>query len=144
MSAHAIFYKKIRSKSFFYFAFCISCVGLVTANIIFSQRYNVNMYGVMRGEKTAILNYLKHIWGTPLFNLELSTYKMDGREEVLTDWTFFQQISTKRIQSLEEVARLHPYSPELYYNLYLLYSERGQNIKAQEYLQKARQIDPSI
>ena len=111
MQAHTIFYTKFRSKTFFFYVFCVVCIAVVAANIISSQKYNRNMYQVMQGESSAIIVYLEHIWGTPLFNLELETY---------------------------------PYSPELYYNLFLLYRQAGNTEKEHENLQKAQQIDPSI
>lgn len=102
------------------------------------------MYGVMKGESGSVISYLKHIWGTPLFDLEIETYKMEGREDILSKWATVQQENSKRIQGLEEASRLHPYSPELYYNLYLLYSENGDRAKADAYHKKAHQIDPSV
>lgn len=144
MSAHAIFYKKLRSKNLLFYLLCFVCVVLVSVNIIYSQKYNEHMYGVMGGESRSILSYLKHIWGTPLFEYEIETYKAEGKNDILLKWEEVQQENTKRIQILEEATKLHPYSPELYYNLYLLYSENGDKVKAKENLQKARQIDPSI
>ncbi len=144
MSAHAIFYKKLQSKSFFYYVFCIICITIVAANIVFSQKYNKNMYGVMNGESVSIVNYLKHIWGTPLYGLEVETYRAEGRLDVLSLWNDVQQANTKRIRILEDATQLHPYAPELYYNLSLLYTENGDKMKAKENLLKAQQIDPSI
>lgn len=102
------------------------------------------MYGVMNGEGGSVVGYLKHIWGTPLFDLEVETYKAEGRNDILSKWKNVQQENSKRIQSLENTLVLHPYSPELYYNLSLLYSESGDKNKAGENLKKAQQIDPSI
>lgn len=102
------------------------------------------MYGVMEGEEKSIMAYLKHIWGTPLFNLEIETYKTEGRNDVISKWTEIQRSNAKRIQDLEDVAHRHPYSPELYYNLHLLYTENGNKEKANENLQKAKIIDPSL
>lgn len=144
MSAHAVFYKKLRSKNLFFYIFCVLCIGFVAANIISSQKYNTNMQGVMEGERGSIITYLKHIWGTPLFALELETYKTEGRSDVLSQWNTIQQENTRRTQSLKEAIRLYPYSPELYYNLHLLYSENGDTAKARENLLKAQQIDPSL
>lgn len=144
MSAHAVFYKKLQSKNFFFYVLCVFCVGLAAANSIYSQKYNKNMYGVMEGESGAIMSYLKHIQGTPLFNLEVETYKAEGRNDVLSQWAIVQQENTKKIHKLENATQLYPYSGELYYNLSLLYFENGDKIKAQENLQKAQQIDPSL
>jgi len=102
------------------------------------------MYGVMEGKSESVIYYLKHIWGTPLFNLEIDRYKTEGREDVLSNWSDIQNINTKKILNLEKATRLYSYSPELYYNLHLLYSEKGNKAKAEENLQKAQQIDPSL
>jgi len=144
MSAHAIFYKKVRSKPFFFYALCVICVGLVAINMVYSQKYNKNMYGVMEGESGPIITYLKHIWGTPLFDLELQAYKAEGRDDIVLKWSEVQLQNEKKILSLESALRLYPYSPELNYNLSLLYAENGSKEKANESLQKARHIDPSL
>jgi len=102
------------------------------------------MYGVMNGEVDPSTVYLKHIWGTKLFDLEIKNYTEEGRLDILNKWQAIQFKNKKRINKLEEAAKLHPYSPELYYNLYLLYLENGEQKKALEYLSKARQIDPSV
>lgn len=144
MSAHAVFYKKFSSKSFLFYCFCFLCVIFVGVNIIYSQKYNVTMYGVMNGELGSSTTYLKHIWGTEIFNLEVQNYKNEGRADVLEKWQSIQSANKTRIDNLEEAIKLHPYSPELYHNLYLLYSENGEQTKALDNLSKARKIDPSI
>lgn len=144
MSAHAVFYKKISSKSILFYGFCFLCIVYVAINIMYSQKYNPNMFGVMNGEVAASTTYLKHVWGTDLFNLEIQNYTNEGREDILSRWQIVQSENVKRIRHLEEATKVHPYSPELYYNLHLLYSENGESEKALENLLKARQIDPSI
>lgn len=98
----------------------------------------------MNGESGPIITYLKHIWGTPLFDLEINTYKAEGRSDILSKWEEIQQENGKKIQKLEDASLMYPYSPELYYNLSLLYLEKGDKVKAAENLAKARQIDPSL
>lgn len=144
MSAHAIFYSKFRSKSLPYYFFCLVCILYVALNIIYSQKYNPNMYGVMGGEVNPSTTYLRHIWGTPLYNYEIQNFVSEGRVDILNRWSDVRSQNGKRIHNLEEVAKKHPYSPELFYNLYLLYSESGQHAKAAESLSRARLIDPSI
>lgn len=102
------------------------------------------MYGVMNGEVGPSTTYLKHIWGAQLYNLEVKNYTDEGRLDILNRWQAIQLENKRRIGNLEIEAKSHPYSPELYYNLSLLYSENGENAKALENLSKARQIDPSI
>jgi tetratricopeptide (TPR) repeat protein len=102
------------------------------------------MYGVMNGEVGASTAYLRHIWGTKLFDLEVENFTKEGRWDVLQEWKSIQLKNRNRINTLEAMLKLHPYSPELYYNLHLLYIENGEQEKALNYLLKARQIDPSI
>lgn len=102
------------------------------------------MYGVMEGESESATSYLKHIWGTPLYGYEVDTYTSDGREDILSKWNYVQKENTRRIQTLDDATKLHPYSPELYYNLSLLYFENGDKTNAQRYLLRAQEIDPSI
>ena len=102
------------------------------------------MYGVMSGDSGSIINYLRHVWGSSLFNFEIETYTAEGRGDVLTKWENIKVENLKRIENLENATKLYPYSPELYYNLHLLYLQNGEKSKAKENLLKARQIDPSI
>lgn len=144
MSAHTVFYKKLHSKNFFYYSFCIFCITVVAVNIVYSQRYNKNMIGVMEGEQSSVISYLKHISGTQLYHLEIQTYREEGRDEVLSAWNDYRQANAIKIRNLEANVKVHPYSPELYYNLYLLYSQEGDGVRAKDNLKKAQQIDPSI
>lgn len=144
MLAHDVFYKKLGSKNTLYFLGLSLCVVFIAANIFASQRYNTHMYGYMDGKNEDHLVYMKHIWGTPLFNLEIKSLEEENKTTLLEQWEKIQQQNNKRISMMEGVVISHPYSPELYYNLFLLYSENGNTSKAQENLQKARQIDPSI
>ena len=144
MSAHSVFYKKLQSKNSLFYMLCICCIGYVAVSVFFSQKYNEHMYGLMQGDSVSTISYLKHIWGTPLFDMEVETYKDEGRSDILSQWVDVQKKNTKRIQTLEDAVKIYPYSAELYYNLHLLYLENGNVIKAKESLTRAQEIDPSI
>jgi len=98
----------------------------------------------MMEDDKSIMQYLKHIGGTPLFNLEIEAYKSAGKLNIVSLWTSIRNENEKKIKTLESSVVTYPYSPELYYNLYLLYSEKGDKIKARENLRLAQQIDPSL
>jgi tetratricopeptide (TPR) repeat protein len=144
MSAHTIFTKKLASKNSLYYLFCFLCLSIVGVNIFASQKYHPTLYGVMDGDTISAISYLKHIWGTRLFSMEIDTYKKDQNTEVLAGWEKIQTENKQRIINLENASRLHPYAPEIYYNLFLLYSENGEKEKALQNLQKAQAIDPSL
>ena len=48
------------------------------------------------------------------------------------------------IQQIEQLLQKNPYSRDLLYRLFFLYDRMGKKIPAQEYLQRAKAIDPSI
>lgn len=144
MSAHAVFYKKLQSKTNAFYLLFFLCVGMVVANIIASQGYNKTMYGVMERDEASTLTYLRHIWGSPLYELEIETLNNERRISVLNAWMKVQNENKQRIQNLEKSSILYPYSPEIHYNLSLLYRESGDASRSLEHLKRAQQIDPSI
>ncbi len=117
---------------------------MVVANIIASQGYNKTMYGVMERDEASTLTYLRHIWGSPLYDLEMETLNNEQRISVLDAWMKVQNENKQRIQNLEKSSILYPYSPEIHYNLSLLYRESGDASRSLEHLKRAQQIDPSI
>jgi len=144
MSAHRVFYQKLRTKNTFFYCLCIFFIVVVALNIYCSQQYNNLMYGVMEGDNGATLSYLKHIWGTPLFNWEMLTLKTEGKDTLLSQWKQVEGENAQKIQTLEQFSLTHINSPEVYYNLFLLYRENGDNTRSQENLSKAQQLDPSL
>ncbi len=49
-----------------------------------------------------------------------------------------------QIDVLKTTLTANPQSPEILYSLHLLYHSEGQEVLSQEYLQKARDLDPMI
>lgn len=144
MAAHSVFYSKLISKKNSYFILFFVCVITVAANILASQSYPQIMFDVMEGKTSATAEYLKHIWGTPQFVYEIKNIRDHKDEAILKEMNAEESAQNKMIESLKSTIKQYPYAPEPYYNLSLIYEQRGEHKKSLEYLQSARQIDPSL
>lgn len=144
MAAHSVFLSKIKSKNNWYYLLFFICVTLLVLNILSSQSYPSVMYRVMDGDAGAIAAYLKQIWGSRQFDAELAVVKRDGNKDVLNQMQKEENERVGMMRALESATKLYPYAPEPYFNLSLLYRQQGDAKKADEYLRRARQIDPHI
>lgn len=144
MAAHSVFYSKLISKKNSYFILFFVCFITVAVNILASQSYPQIMYEVMGGNTAATAEYLKRIWGTPQFTYEIKNIKEHNNEAILKEMNAEESQQNKMIESLKATIKQYPYAPEPYYNLSLIYGQRGQLDLSLKYLQSARQIDPSL
>jgi tetratricopeptide (TPR) repeat protein len=144
MAAHSVFYSKLVSKKNSYFILFFVCVITVAANILASQSFPQIMYDVMGGSTSATAEYLKRIWGTQQFAYEIKNIKEHNEESILKEMNAEESEQNKMIEALKSTIKQYPYAPEPYYNLSLIYAQRGQHERSLEYLQSARQIDPSL
>lgn len=144
MTAHSIFFSKLATKKNSYFLLFITCVIVVSLNLISSQSYPTLMYDLLQGREHSLVLYIKKIWGTPLYRQEMRALQEENRESVLHQMKIEEDERNKMFKSLEKVIEKYPYAPEPYYNLSLLYKNQGNTTKADEYLRKAQQIDPLL
>lgn len=113
-------------------------------NLISSQLISPLYFQLLKEDKNVAVALLRKIKKLPAFTsfLEINKkiYGNSFEQEVLTP-------DIKRNNLIDEYELLllkNPKSRDLLYNLYLLYQEDGNEIKASEYFQKAKEIDPAI
>ena len=143
---------KIEKKSFFlnflkqlilFFLFIFMVVFLGT-NIYFSQNISPLFLKVINPDYQSAIAFLKKIKKTPYFSQELSKFKKIYGEKIVEE-VFRDEIELdKKIKKYESLLKINSNNPDLLYNLYLLYKKKGNEKLAQEYLKKAREIDPWI
>lgn len=116
----------------------------VILNAAVSQVYPSLYYQSLTNERETAVPYLKSIQSLPSFASALddlsSTYGESVREGVYYDDSKRQTY----ISELEALALQNPSSRDVNYQLSILYQQKGDTAKSQEYLQKARAIDPSL
>jgi len=114
------------------------------ANCILTQTVSP-LYGqVMRSNREASSLFLKHIRKLPVFEqVYIEQNNLYGG--VLRDSVFNEELSRQdQVTKLERAIRMYPNSRDALYALSLIYREDGDTVKADSYLERAKQIDPLV
>ncbi len=116
----------------------------LSLNIVYSQLISPLYFRQVVDEKNSIVAYLKSIRTLPTFEHDLLLYKnLYGRQ--IEDEVFYDESARgDKIRKLEALLVKNPNSRDTLYNLYLLHSQAGDDTKALEHLNKAKQIDPAL
>lgn len=111
---------------------------------IFSSQFISEMYlQLLNGEQGAQVEFMKKAKTLPQFKTlkpEIQETYTIYQEEVYAD----EKKRREYIQKLETIAQSYPESRDVLYSLSLLYEKDGNIHKSQEYLQKAKAIDPNV
>lgn len=136
--------KKIHlGKPFLYGLFTILFI-FVTINLVASQNISPLYFRMINDEKQMVATYLTDIRKLPFFSSELIRYKNKYGAGIEKEVFKIEEERRRNITKLEEVLKNNPSSRDLLYNLSVLYREAGNEVRAREYLKRAREIDPTI
>lgn len=116
----------------------------VIINLIFSQSISPLYFRQVVDEKAAIVPYLQSVRTLPTFRTDLLLYKNLYGKRIEEEVFYNDKLRSDKIRELEGFLQKNPSSRDTLYNLYLLYSQAGEEKKAVEHLNKARQIDPEL
>lgn len=112
-------------------------------NILFSQQLPSLYFSIINEEAGAMVTFLKYGKDIPAFRLiasEIQDQFLLYGNEIYKEERHRQQL----IQKLETLLAQNPQSRDVLYSLYLLYDRSGDEITAQHYFQRAKEIDPGI
>jgi tetratricopeptide (TPR) repeat protein len=113
-------------------------------NIAFSQNVSSLLVGVVNNQKPAVVDYLKKIKPLLQFQDELKNYQqrygVSLKNEVFKD----ERLRREEIARLEQLLIKNNQARDVLYKLYLLYKEDGDSNKARQYLDRAKEVDPTI
>ncbi len=113
-------------------------------NLVSSQLMSPLYFNLVSENRLAAASYLKHIQMLPQFLAELNKYRQIYGADI-ADFVFAdKRQETQEINIYEAALCKNPESVTALYNLSLLYGENGNTQKAEEYLNKAKELDPSI
>lgn len=144
MSAHGLFYRKIRSKSTLFYVGILFLICFASLNVLYSQSFPPFMWDVVEQKPEAVIVYLDSIPNTKQYSLEMKRMENDNNTTILNTLHKREVAKNTHIHTLSEMAKTYPHNPELYYNLSLLYKDRGIVFKSSTLLKKAQSIDPGI
>ncbi len=102
------------------------------------------MWDVLENKTDAVVSYLEHIQGTTQYQLEIHKLQEDNNEIILNALKNADTVKDGQIERLNEAIKIHSSNPELYYNLSVLYAEKGLKTQSALFLQKAQDLDVNI
>ena len=113
-------------------------------NLLSSQLISPLYFQLVKEDKNAVVSFLSKIKNLSVFPLFLAINKnIYGNS--LEQEVFAEDNKRKEtIAEFESLLQKNPKSRDILYNLYLLHNEDGNKIKAEEYLRRAKEIDPLI
>lgn len=126
------------------FLFFLSIFSYLFVSILFSQLISPLYFQLVKEDKTAVISFLNKIKNFPVFpsflEMNKNTYGPSLEQEV-----FAENIKRKEtIAEFEALLDKNQKSRDILYNLYLLYKEDGNGAKAEEYLNRAKEVDPAL
>lgn len=113
------------------------------SNILFSQRLPDLFFNLADEQADAMITFLKHGKEIPSFYL----YESEIQEQLANHEAEIYKEERQRqelIQKLEVLLAQNPRSRDVLYSLYLLYDKSGDEMKAQQFLLRAKEIDPNV
>ena len=123
----------------------LSLAGVyVLLNVIFSQLISPLYFRQVVDERDAIVPYLQSVRSLPTFQKDLILYKNLYGKRIEEEVFYNDALRDNKIKDLELLLQKNPSSRDTLYNLYLLYSQAGNEPKALEYLNRAKLIDPAL
>ncbi|MBI3620260.1 hypothetical protein HY214_03915 [Candidatus Roizmanbacteria bacterium] len=119
-------------------------VGYVFINLVLSQSLPTLFFRVAAGERTAMLTFLTASQGLPEYkNIVTSAEEIYGHSIIAE---FRDQLSRRhdRIGQLDQTLAINPKARDVLLELSRLYAEEKNQVKTNDYLTKAKKIDPGI
>jgi len=116
----------------------------VLLNVVFSQLISPLYFRQVTDERDAIVPYLQSVRSLPTFQKDLILYKNLYGKRIEEEVFYNDMLRENKIKELEETLLKNPSSRDTLYNLYLLYSQAGNESKALEYHARALLIDPAL
>lgn len=123
----------------------LSLAGVyVILNVMFSQLISPLYFRQVVDERDFIVPYLQSVRSLPTFQKDLILYKNLYGKRIEEEVFYNDTLRENKIKELEETLQKNSSSRDILYNLYLLYSQAGNEPKALEYLNKAKRVDPAL
>ncbi|OGK21455.1 hypothetical protein A2866_02055 [Candidatus Roizmanbacteria bacterium RIFCSPHIGHO2_01_FULL_39_8] len=141
---------KIRHRAKNYTFVLLSIFGIsfllvyLSVNILSSQLISPLYFQIIKEDRKSFIVFLEKIKDFSSFPYFLGMHKRIYGNRIEQD-VFAKEVKRKEtIQNLELFLTRNPKSRDILYRLSLLYRDEGNQTKADEYLNKARVIDPVI
>lgn len=113
-------------------------------NIFQSQNISPLYFQLVNENKKATIQFLKKIKTLPHFKSFLETAKNIYGNSIENDVFSDEKQKNLMIKNLEQILTINPKPRDVLYGLYLLNNDLGNKIRAEEYLRRAKEVDPMV
>lgn len=119
-------------------------VLFLIVNFISSQTISPLFFKIINNDRTATVSFLQKIKDLPdyqnILKMHDNIYGKSIRDEI-----YLEESKKKAlINNLEQQLTINPKARDILYSLYQLYLTEGNKNRANYYLQRAKEVDPSI
>ncbi len=134
----------VQRSKIFNFLFVILIFTFLFLNFVFSQIISPIYFQMINNDEKVVISFLEKIKTFPEFQkiLEMNKniYGKNVEKEV------FQQENEKKllINNLEQQLAINPKARDVLYSLYKLYLAEEDKKQANDYLRRAKEVDPSL
>ncbi len=116
----------------------------LTSNIFASQSLPFIFEKIINFDKNSTIIFLKKIKDTQFFTQQLQYFE-EVYQQPLSKLVFYEENQQKQeIIKLKQILEKNPYARDVLYRLFQNYQQLADQKKAQQYLEKAKAIDPQL
>jgi len=134
----------VQRSKIFEFLFVILIFSFLFLNLVFSQLISSIYFRFVNNDKNATVSFLEKIKILPEYQKILEMNK-NIYGKTIEDEIFRQENDKKlMINNLELKLRINPKARDILYSLYQLYLAEGDRNRANDYLKRAKEVDPMI
>ncbi|MFA6532927.1 MAG: tetratricopeptide repeat protein [Patescibacteria group bacterium] len=134
----------IQGSKIFEFCFVILIFAFLFLNFSLSQFISPIYFQFVNNNKASAVNFLQKINNLPEYKriLEMNNniYGSTIKEQIFAK----NNIKKEMIKNLEQKLTINPKSRDVLYGLYQLYLEEGDKNQANDFLRRAKEVDPTI
>ena len=135
---------KIQKSKIVDLLFAALILVILFLNLIYSQLISPYYFMFVNNDKKATIIFLQKIKNLSEYQriLEMNNniYGPSVKEEIFRQ----ENEKTTKINSLKEQLSINSKSRDIFFGLYQLFLSTGDKIQADDYLKKAREVDPSL
>jgi len=126
------------------FLFVILIFAFLFLNFASSQLVSPYFFGFANNDRVATVNFLQKIKDLPDYQNILRMHDNIYGKSIRTEINSEESKKKALINNLEQQLTINPKARDILYSLYQLYLADGDKNKADYYLQRAKEVDPSI
>ena len=134
---------KTKSKRMVMFLTVLLSVFLIF-QIFFSQNLSPLFFGLTNNNKESIVSFMQKIRLTSDFPQQLNYFENIYGSAIKNEIFFKEIAQNQKITKFEQILKNNNQARDILYSLFLLYKEKGDNLKAEKYLRLAKEVDPNI